>query len=253
MIKYGKECQNDSACKSKICEMTYTDTGDPIGRKCVLQKVKYGTKCNTNLNCPSNRCVILYNDDGVFKEKRCVVMKNQEPINTDLMGEDTPEFLKSGDKENKIKQEPMAMNPHMKALAYKNRGPIAKFIILFLDILLDVLIKIFDLVEIIFKAIFNTTWNFMTRGWKGPFGNLTERWKRKGLLKCYGTPKEYIMANRLMAILFPPFSVFIAKGLNGWQYILVCSFLTMLFYFPGMIYAFIVIEGTVPKDVICKK
>jgi len=252
MIKYGKECENDSECKSKICEMTYSDTGQPTGRKCVLQKVSYGKKCSNNLDCPSNRCAILFDDDGVFKEKRCVIMKNQEPINTDLMGEDTPDFLKSGEKENKIKQEPMAMNPHMKALAFKGRGPVAKFIIMFLDILLDVLLKIFDLLWIVFKAIFTTTWDLMTRGWRGIFGILPERWKRKGLLKCYmDTPNQHKMAKRLMAILFPPFSVFIAKGLKGWQYIMMCSFLTMLFYFPGMIYAFIVIEGTSPKDAIC--
>ena len=80
MIKYGKECQTDSNCKSKICEMTYSDTGKPLGRRCVLQKVRYGKICSTNLDCPSNRCVKLFDDQGVFKEFRCVVMKNQEPI-----------------------------------------------------------------------------------------------------------------------------------------------------------------------------
>jgi len=253
MIKYGKDCQNDTECKSQICEMTYSETGNPQGRKCVLQKVRYGKPCETNLDCPSNRCAILYNDEGTFKERRCVIMKNQKPLNTDMMGEDTPSFLKTSDKDRKIKEERLAMNPHSKALQFQGRGPVAKFIILFLDIILTVLIKILELLWEVFKQIFQTTWMLMTFGWKGPLGDLKEKWKRKGLLKCYlGSENEKKFIKRIMALLFPPFSVFISLGLKGWTKILICCFLTMLFYFPGMIYAMIVIEGSSPKEAICK-
>ena len=41
----------------------------------------------------------------------------------------------------------------------------------------------------------------------------------------------------LLTILFPPFGIFMSKGLKGMGQILICSALTACFYFPGLIYA----------------
>ena len=64
MVKYGKTCSIDSDCKSNVCEMTYTDAGQPIGRKCIIQKPKYGKKCTYNKDCVSNRCVKTFDENS---------------------------------------------------------------------------------------------------------------------------------------------------------------------------------------------
>ena len=48
----------------------------------------------------------------------------------------------------------------------------------------------------------------------------------------------------ILTVLFPPFGVFMAKGLKGIKQIIICSILTMCFYFPGLIYALGVINST---------
>lgn len=48
----------------------------------------------------------------------------------------------------------------------------------------------------------------------------------------------------ILTILFPPFGVFMAKGLRGMKQLIICSLLTMCFYFPGLIYAISVIQST---------
>jgi len=48
----------------------------------------------------------------------------------------------------------------------------------------------------------------------------------------------------IITVLFPPFGVFLAKGLMGLMQIIICGVLTCLFYFPGLIYAFSVINSS---------
>ena len=45
-----------------------------------------------------------------------------------------------------------------------------------------------------------------------------------------------------VTILFPPFGVFLARGINGFMYIIICCILTCFFYFPRLIYAFAVMN-----------
>ena len=40
-------------------------------------------------------------------------------------------------------------------------------------------------------------------------------------------------------VIFPPLGVFMEYGLSGWIQIMICGFLTLCFYFPGLIYALI--------------
>ena len=51
----------------------------------------------------------------------------------------------------------------------------------------------------------------------------------------------------LLTILFPPLGIFLAKGFSGIKQILICCILTMCFYFPGLIYAFAVINNAEPE------
>jgi uncharacterized membrane protein YqaE (UPF0057 family) len=60
--------------------------------------------------------------------------------------------------------------------------------------------------------------------------------------KCYRTPDGGVPTTVIIAtVLFPPAGVFMELGLTGWIQILVCLLLTFMFYFPGLIYALIVL------------
>jgi uncharacterized membrane protein YqaE (UPF0057 family) len=60
--------------------------------------------------------------------------------------------------------------------------------------------------------------------------------------KCYRTQAGTVPTPVIIAtVLFPPAGVFMELGLHGWLQILVCLLLTFMFYFPGLIYALIVL------------
>ena len=60
--------------------------------------------------------------------------------------------------------------------------------------------------------------------------------------KCYRTEAGTVPWTVILAtVLFPPAGVFMELGLTGWLQILVCLLLTFMFYFPGLIYALILL------------
>ncbi len=60
--------------------------------------------------------------------------------------------------------------------------------------------------------------------------------------KCYKTAAGTIPFSVIIAtILCPPVGVFMEYGLSGWINILICALLTLVFYFPGLIYALILL------------
>lgn len=60
--------------------------------------------------------------------------------------------------------------------------------------------------------------------------------------KCYRTEDGTVPWTVILAtVLFPPAGVFMELGLHGWIQILVCLLLTFMFYFPGLIYALILL------------
>jgi uncharacterized membrane protein YqaE (UPF0057 family) len=60
--------------------------------------------------------------------------------------------------------------------------------------------------------------------------------------KCYKTEAGTVPWTVILAtVLFPPSGVFMELGLHGWIQILVCLLLTFMFYFPGLIYALIIL------------
>ena len=48
----------------------------------------------------------------------------------------------------------------------------------------------------------------------------------------------------IITILFPPLGIFFTKGFYGFGKVILCSILTMFFYFPGLIYAYIVMNNS---------
>ena len=60
--------------------------------------------------------------------------------------------------------------------------------------------------------------------------------------KCYKTNNDKIPFSIIMGtVICPPIGVFMEYGITGWLNILICILLTMFFYFPGLIYALVVL------------
>ena len=60
--------------------------------------------------------------------------------------------------------------------------------------------------------------------------------------KCYKTPDGTVPFSVIIAtILCPPVGVFMEYGVMGWFNILIAAILTLMFYFPGLIYALILL------------
>ena len=60
--------------------------------------------------------------------------------------------------------------------------------------------------------------------------------------RCVETPGENIPLPVLLStVILPPLGLFMELGIKGWINILFCAFLTLFFYFPGLIYALIIL------------
>lgn len=60
--------------------------------------------------------------------------------------------------------------------------------------------------------------------------------------KCYKTNNDKIPFSILLGtVICPPIGVFMEYGVTGWLNILVCIMLTAFFYFPGLVYALVVL------------
>jgi uncharacterized membrane protein YqaE (UPF0057 family) len=115
-------------------------------------------------------------------------------------------------------------------------GPIGKiFMFLIKDVFIDGLLKGFynTIVD-----IFNEGFSFIDEMFFSDFkGVLAGKFKsKKGM--CF----EYTYFRYFITIMIPPMGVFLARGLAAWYNIAICAFLCMIYYFPGLIYAFIVIQ-----------
>ena len=59
--------------------------------------------------------------------------------------------------------------------------------------------------------------------------------------KAYSLSRDKVI--RIFTYLFPPYGIFLKKGLSGTGQIILASILTVLLYFPGLIYALSVVDG----------
>jgi len=103
-----------------------------------------------------------------------------------------------------------------------------------------ILAVIGDLVFSVIRTIFNTIFG---QSLGGIFGHDPQRhpgsgkkFKPKGNI-CRRPPSLF---HYIIMIMCPPLFVFMKKGLSGWIYILIDIALTLIFYFPGLLYAMII-------------
>ena len=239
MVKYGKKCNIDENCSSGICEMTYDDAGVAKGRLCVIQEPTYGKKCRYNKDCVSNRCTQTYSEQGDHQGKRCVVVKGMVipkrgwPFDDDGV----PDMLRSSKKQAAVRNTEHVLSNTEKAKAFQGRGPVSEFVVLIMEIIISLVAKIVDIMWIVWSGIFKLVYDFTFGAIQ--FNKVFGWWSK---YTCFDTT----IFRYLITFLFPPLGVFMKRGITGFGYILLCCILTMLFYFPGLIYAIIIMtEGEI--------
>ena len=84
-------------------------------------------------------------------------------------------------------------------------------------------------------------WGYIPNSDKQPDAN-GKRNKNCNKQRCVETPGESIPLPVLLStVILPPLGLFMELGIKGWINILMCAFLTLFFYFPGLIYALIIL------------
>ena len=254
----NQECNENKDCSSGICETKKTfDAANKVynveGKFCINQKKEYGDVCVTNNDCKSGICSFsdLKEDENIPLQKRCIINNRYSEIhpnldknssslsNIDVTDENVPDFFKSEDYQA-AKNEPILLSQKEKDENNKGRGVITEIII--------------TIMEIIVKAIQGVI-NLLISGWKIifkimslPFSallqlNIFNFSKKNSDGKCLNSYTiSSISRTKLLALLFPPYGVFVHLGAQSFHKILLTAVLTMFFYFPGVYYAFRIIN-----------
>ena len=93
----------------------------------------------------------------------------------------------------------------------------------------------------IFNPVVSGFWGYVPESDRKPDAN-QKRNKNCNKQRCVETPGESIPLPVLLStVILPPLGLFMELGVKGWINILMCAFLTLFFYFPGLIYALIIL------------
>lgn len=85
-------------------------------------------------------------------------------------------------------------------------------------------------IMMLFDAIFGNAFRFITK----PFITQKQETKKTGNKKTCLTNR---IVQLLVLVLCPPLSIFMKKGISSFFYVVIASFLTYFYYFPGLIYS----------------
>ena len=116
-------------------------------------------------------------------------------------------------------------------------GPLAKIMIYFLEkILYEQIIKGFYNQ---FISVLDDAFTFVQNAFFSDFkGFLAGKLKAKN-----GTCFEYTFFRYFMTLMLPPMGIFLSRGISGWYNILICGLLCFIKYFPGLVYALIIMQS----------
>jgi uncharacterized membrane protein YqaE (UPF0057 family) len=256
-LEFGGGCQKDDDCPSGLCEEKYgTENGKDVieGKFCVKQELKLSQECTYDSDCTSGRCKTVYENE-VPMSRKCVVFEAQPKIENinrnfgDMKEEDLPEFAKS--KEWKAaRNEKYILSDSEKAKKLQGRGLISDIIIILMEIVVLGIKTVFRILFDIWKMIFYVVSYIPSLILKIKLLGFLDKYKCQDKTKCKlgscDPKKTYTIKSKfirqMMVILFPPYGVFISKGASAIKEILLTCVLTIMFYFPGMIYGLNVIE-----------
>lgn len=233
-VSYGDKCKRDADCSSNVCETVYDQSNRPKGRFCLSTDSKMGRKCRVHADCESGNCKTIFDKDGHLVERRCTGAGAIEPDNSYVFKDaDTSKY---GIVNSKYRD---------KLFKAAKAGPLAKFIAYVAEAVVSLIKGILMLLYAIWKLVFQIVGQLILGKLKGDliFGQMSRKYTDDNG-KCTGKLTTLWLPRAIITILLPPFGVFLARGINGLKYIVLCSFFTCMFYFPGLIYAFIVINNS---------
>ena len=232
-VSYGEKCKRDADCPSNVCETVYDQDNNPKGRFCLDSTSKMGRKCSVHADCESGNCKTTFDNEGHVIETRCTASGEIEPDNSYV--------FKNADTRYGI------INSKYRDKLFKTAkaGPLAKFIAYVVEAIVSLIKGILLLLYSIWKLIFQLISQLLLGRLKGDiiFGQMSRKYTNSNG-KCTGKLTTLWLPRAVITILLPPFGVFLARGINGIKYIILCSIFTCMFYFPGLIYAFIVIVNS---------
>lgn len=250
-----KECLYDSDCKSGLCDTKYhvdekTKHRINDGKHCINQEKKFGDLCSYNTECDSNRCVSTDNSSDKL-EKKCLLYKNPPVIPDRNFGEINDDDLPNNDPQKSpawktAKSETFLLSDKRKQQELEGRGPIADIIVLLMELVAVGVKFVIEMLVYVWLIIFKIVAFLPSLLLSSKIFNFSDKHKNdKG--KC--TDSVTITASartKFITLLFPPYGIFLHLGAVGFKHILICCILTLLFYFPGLMYAFNIINN-VPK------
>ena len=106
------------------------------------------------------------------------------------------------------------------------------------SVIITIITGIIEIVLGLIRVVFNYTLDpIFSSFWGHGKNNKVGKCK-----KCFSTRAGKLPFGVIIGtILLPPLGVFMELGISGWINILVCVLLTLAFYFPGLIYALILL------------
>jgi len=116
-------------------------------------------------------------------------------------------------------------------------GPIGKVMIYFVEVI--VIEKLLKGTYNLFIDTLESCFLYVQRTFFSDFkGFLAGKLKTKN-----GTCFEYTFFRYFMTLMLPPIGVFLSRGISAWYNILICGLLCFVKYFPGLVYALIVMHN----------
>ena len=275
-INYDLKCNKNSDCESNACELIY-ENNSAVGRFCLVsgEDTKYTKKCQRHRDCNSNKCEKIYDANGHYLTKKCVKAAPQKK-------DSSYDQLFGSERSNKYGM----MNANSFTApdisdGYEP-GPMSSLIQKIISIIGDLFnIIVYNPKQVckegggecnetcpgdcegvpneeqgilysIWRSIFDAIFMNIMREFDSSlfFGGINN----KNYDTCNGRcdpnksrPIDLWYLRVFVTILFPPFGVFLSRGLNGFLYIIICCVLTCFFYFPSLIYALAVMSVSVPE------
>ena len=91
------------------------------------------------------------------------------------------------------------------------------------------------LINLVFTPIVSGFWGYVPKDDKNPDTN-------NARMRSFEQPTSKVAFPVIIStVILPPMGLFMELGLKGWMNLLICSILTLCYYFPGLIYALIIL------------
>jgi uncharacterized membrane protein YqaE (UPF0057 family) len=253
--KYTKKCSSNKDCMSGECKTIYDQNNEFLTRKCVkAPKIDTDTSFNTLFGKDRSNEYGLLNSDTIAIQagergpiteimiKIFSIIGNMFNIiifNTDVCGENRRTIEKKCQKgKTDCCGENIQLTPFGRCK--KNEDACSAMTERANHGLL------YGIWQTVFDAVFGSLMKNAKNGFL--WGGIQSKHYNSSTGKCDKTNSangfDLWYIRMLLTILFPPFGIFMSKGLKGMGQILICSALTACFYFPGLIYAFSVMNSS---------